>query len=520
MKALLMYRDRDFVTLEEVPRTDRYPKSDQFAQVSPFERSLIQDLELTTLLRAMAGEDEFLFAVAVRAILTGMRNDTDTIRHRQAILRDALALPALVRELYAVAVETIEGRKKHWWGLDSKYPSRMLHSSIDLLQMFTVSLHKLREIARRNAERVRSAGFVELFAMLDRELSADYLATVERHLAELKFRGGVLMSAELGPRNEGKGYLLREDPDKRHPWLKRILRKGPPAYTFYLHPRDEGGAQIVSHLCDRAINNVANALSQSTEHVLSFFEILRTELAFYVGCLNLRDRLAALSAPICLPDAQPVGTRRQRFSALYDVCLALTMQRSVVANTHDADGKSLMIVTGANQGGKSTFLRAIGAAQLMLQAGMFVGADSFDAELCSALFTHYKREEDTTMKSGKLDEELARMSAIADVVIPNSLLLFNESFAATNEREGSEIARQVVSALLEKGVKVYYVTHLYDLAHGFFAQNRSDALFLRAERQPDGTRSFRLVQAEPLETSYGEDLYREVFEGAEEVVPA
>ncbi len=123
---------------------------------------------------------------------------------------------------------------------------------------------------------------------------------------------------------------------------------------------------------------------------------------------------------------------------------------------------------------------------MMMQCVMFVAAESFDAELCSALFTHYKREEDPTMKSGKLDEELARMSDIVDKLVPHSALLFNESFAATNEREGSEIARQVVSAVLEKGVKVFFVTHLYEFARALFDRKLDDATFLRAERKPDG----------------------------------
>ena len=520
MKALLMHRDRDFVCVADVPHTDRYPRTEPLAALPTFEQALVQDLELRTLLRAMAGDDDFVFVIATRALLGGAHNDIATILHRQAILRDCLDHPSLMRELYAVVGEAIEGRKKHWWGLGSQYPSHVLHSSISLLEMYVASLRKLRAVGDRHARRVRSKGLTDLFAMFDRELSDDYFDTVGRHLSELKFRGGVLMSAELGPRDEGRGYLLREDPDKRHPWLKRLLRTGPRAYTFYLHPRDEAGGKILSELCDRGLNNVANALGQSTEHVLGFFEILHAEIAFYVGCLNLRERLAALQMPVCLPEPQPPGARRQRFDALYDVCLALTMGRSLVANSHDADDRSLVIVTGANQGGKSTFLRAIGLAQLMMQAGMFVGAQSFAAEVCTGVFTHYKREEDTTMKSGKLDEELARMSALAEEIAPNALMLFNESFAATNEREGSEIARQVVTALLEKGVKVFFVTHLYDFAHSFFGRHRSDSLFLRAERLPDGTRTFKLVRGEPLETSYGEDLYREVFAGPTEDVNA
>jgi DNA mismatch repair ATPase MutS len=183
----------------------------------------------------------------------------------------------------------------------------------------------------------------------------------------------------------------------------------------------------------------------------------------------------------------------------------------VVANDVEAGGKSLVMVTGANQGGKSTFLRSVGLAQLMAQCGMFVAADAYLANACSGVFTHYKREEDETMESGKLDEELARMSDIADQIHGGCLLLCNESFAATNEREGSQIARQVIDAMLAENIKVVFVTHLFDLAASYHEQRMGAALFLRAPRGDDGARPFRLSQGEPLPTSYGEDTYRKIF---------
>jgi hypothetical protein len=176
-----------------------------------------------------------------------------------------------------------------------------------------------------------------------------------------------------------------------------------------------------------------------------------------------------------------------------------------------ADGKSLVMITGANQGGKSTLLRSLGLAYLMMQAGMFAGARSFRAGVCTGTFTHYKRGEDATMQSGKLDEELARMSAIAGQITRHSILLCNESFASTNEREGSEIARQVISAMLRKQIRVFFVTQMYDLAHGFYTQPHGDALFLRAGGLPDGQRTFKLTKGEPLPTSYGQDSYRRIF---------
>jgi DNA mismatch repair ATPase MutS len=497
MKALLMHRDQDFNLQQGLPWN---------------EEALTQDLELNTLLQAMAGADVFLRDVARKALLSGLPSDIETILYRQQVLKDCLKNQAGVRELYDLTVEATEKEGKQWWGISSHYPSSMLYSSIESLQLLLAMLRKLREIGEEVACRFESEAFTALFAMTAKELRDDYLARIQNHLTGLKFHKGVLLRAELGESNEGINYALRQTHERERNWLKRMLAKGSPAYTFRIADRDETGAQILSNMRDRGISRVATALSQSADHVLSFFKMLRTELAFYVGCLNLHNRLTAKGEPVCFPIPMQAGERRLCVSGLYDVCLSLHIDRRVVGNFIDADRKSLTIVTGPNQGRKSSFLRSIGLAQVMMQCGMFVGAETFKAELCSALFTHYKREEDATMMSGKFNEEVARMSEIVDHIVPNSMLLFNESFAATNEREGSEIARQIVCALREKRVKIFYVTHLYEFARGLFDRKMEGAIFLRAERSADGTRTFRLLEGEPLETSYGEDLYHEIFE--------
>jgi DNA mismatch repair ATPase MutS len=347
--------------------------------------------------------------------------------------------------------------------------------------------------------------------MVKKELGEEYFDSVQNHLNELKFRNGVLISAELGKGNKGANYILRKPYDRKQGWLERIFSKKPTVYTFYIAGRDESGFRALSEIKDRGINLAANALAQSTDHILSFFIMLRTELAFYVACLNLQEQLARIEEPVALPLPLPAGERRHSFKGLYDVCLALTKDQKIVGNDMKADEKGLAIITGANQGGKSVFLRSIGLSQLMMQCGMFVPAETFSSNVCDGLFTHYKREEDVSMKSGKLDEELGRMSAIVDNLTPNSMVLFNESFAATNEREGSEIARQIVLALLEKRIKVFYVTHLTEFARGFYDQRMESTIFLRAERQADGERTFKIIEGEPLQTSYGPDLFDRIF---------
>jgi DNA mismatch repair ATPase MutS len=347
--------------------------------------------------------------------------------------------------------------------------------------------------------------------MLRAELDDDYFTTIRYHLRQLKFQDGVLISGLLGEGNKGVGYVVRKEKVPEGGWMERLFSVRPPACSFQIHERDESGSRALGELRDRGINLVANALAQSVEHIVGFFTMLRTELAFYVGCLNLYGQLCAQDAPVCYP--QPTAPHERVLSAtgLYDVCLALKLAHRVVGNELAADEKGFVIITGANQGGKSTFLRSVGLSHAMMQCGMFVPAESFRANVCERIFTHYKREEDPTMESGKFDEELSRMSDIIDHIVPDSLVLFNESFAATNEREGSEIARQIVTALIERRIKVFFVTHQYEFARGLYARQLSDGLFLRAERQADGIRTFKIAQGQPLETSFGEDLYKAIF---------
>jgi DNA mismatch repair ATPase MutS len=525
MKVLLMHRDKDF-ELYRPASENRYARRQDVDRDALLRAvlwnapALTQDLELNTLLRAMAGADEFVFEVAQQALLSGLRNDVDTIFYRQAILRDCLKNAVVVRGLYDLMTAVAEETRRQWWSLSGSYPSSMLYGSRDLMETFLHVLRKLRSAAGENDSNFESEGFRSLFAMLKKELSEQYLTTIRSHLEELKFHKGALLSAELGNSNEGTHYMLRKAHAKDQTWLDRLLGRGAVSYSFRLDPRDEAGARILSDMRNRGISRVALALTQSSDHVLSFFKTLRTELAFYVGCLNLHSELVSHGMPIAFPTPMPAGQRCHEFSGLYDVNLCLTMNRGVVGNTLHAEHQNLVIITGANQGGKTTFLRSIGLAQLMMQCGLFVGADGFKAEICPALLTHHKREEDAAMKSGKFDEELARMSDIADRIVPNSVVLFNESFAATNEREGSEIATQIVRALLEKGMKVFYVTHLYEFARGFFNEKDKSAIFLRAEREADGTRTFKLAEGEPLQTGYGQDLYKKVFAVEEQTVAA
>jgi len=493
MKAHLLYRDTDF---------------DFGAGPPPGHENLTQDLELATLLSAMAGGDKSLYEVCGQVLLTSL-DDPQAIRYRQQVLADCLAHPDVIGQMYAVAVGALADRRQVWTGYGSSYqsPASNLSGAVGHLSAYVARLRELRAIADDHAGEFRSDGLRALLATLQRELDDAYFEEISRHLRQLRFRDGVLIGAELDRDNSGIGFVLRAPGDSRRRWTERLGIGPRSSYSFTIAPRDEAGAQILADLESRGVNLVANAAAQSADHILSYFTMLRAELGFYVGSLNLAHELAAKGVPVTVPEpAQPAPVTFS-CTGLRDACLVLRSPGPVVGNDVEADGKSLVIITGANSGGKSTFLRSVGVAQLMMQCGLFVTAQSYRSSVSPQIFTHFIREEDPGMTSGRLDDELGRMSIIADQIGPRALMLFNESFAGTNEREGSEIGHQIVRALLDAGIRVFFVTHRFDFADRFHRQNARTTVFLRAERGPDGRRNYQLAVKDPLPTSFGEDLY-------------
>jgi hypothetical protein len=472
---------------------------------------ITDDLELNRIYDAMAAGDKFLLETA-KTVLPQSITDPVVITYRQHVVADTLANRSLVQQMYDIAagVDGLELRHKVFLGgLKSKDPAAILRRSVRILELLADTLRELRNLTARSTGRFRSRGLQQLAAMLTQQISDAYLTRVGDYLDEFQLRRGVLLSAELGAGNTAEHHVLHQPP--RRKWLGRLTETTNEGYEFTIDANDVPGAEALTKLAGRAINDIANTVTQSAEHLQHFFSRLRLELAFYLGCANLHHRLARRGIPTCYPIPTPIEPHQFHCRDLRDIGLCLAASKPIQGTTADADHKALTVITGANGGGKSTFLRSVGTAQLMMQAGMFVTAEAFTANVRSGIFTHFTREEDATLTHGKLDEELTRMSTLVDHINPASLLLCNESFASTNELEGSQLARHIIDAMIDSGVKVFLVTHLYDLAHSLHARRNPAHMFLRAERRPDGGRTFRLLPGEPEPTSHGQDSFRQIF---------
>ncbi|HEY9778341.1 MAG TPA: hypothetical protein V6C81_31555 [Planktothrix sp.] len=470
---------------------------------------IARDLELNFLIGAMSGGDDFVSQVAREALLSGSHNDLESMLYRQSVLRDCLQNSAFIKKMYELSTDFLEKKKENRLGIFSHTPSGVVRDGTKFLRYLIDCVATLKQTATGYESKFKSEGFSNLFSVLSSSLSDDFISRVTQHLQQLEFDDGILVSAELGEGNQGINYMLHKS--GKSGFLPGVFARKSSAQTFRVDPRDDAGARNLGVLRDRGLYAIANALGRSCNRILNFFHQLRTELAFYVGCINLHRKLCATDSPLCFPICDIENRLPLSAVNLCNANLALK-SNGVVSNSFVADGKKQVLITGCNQGGKTIFLQSIGVAQLMMQSGMFVVAESFVSDFYQGVFTHFRREEDATMASGKFDEELLRMSEIVDMLAPNSLLLFNESFAATNEREGSVIANEVITAILTGNARILFVTHFYEYARRVWENNGSDAvLFLRAERRSNGERTFKLMPGEPLPTSFGTDLHAQIY---------
>ena len=496
MNICLLYKDHN-LNLE-----DQLPRHGQF---------LLEDLELRLILNAMSKGDELTEKVARHVLLSSTVGiQIETITYRQKVLKDYMQHAALIDKLYDLAGEVLEDRRKDWLGIFSSHPSSILSDARRSLLLYFDYLEEMQMMAEQHYQSFSSEGFKQFFHQLNSKFNSSFLEQARQQLYEVEFNGGMSMDAQTSQGNKIGQVQLNNPPDKPS-WWHKLFPPVKKAFRFQISPRDTSGTRFITELEDRAINDMTAYLGQIADNMVQFFTTLRAEIAFYKGCKNLHDRLSSTGREVCFPTPLPIESKNIEFEDLFDISLALQTSNEIVGNTLSAKSIKFLLITGANQGGKSTFLRSLGQAQIMMQAGMFVGSRHYSSAVFEGIFTHYKKEEDTGLKHGKFEEEIARMDVLLAQATHHSLFLLNESFAATNEREGSEIAYQVSKGLMTLNISLYYVSHLYSFNKRIWEEPHPDTMFLRAERKEDGSRSFKLKEAAPEKSSYAKDIYKKIF---------
>ncbi|MFT4297449.1 MAG: hypothetical protein QM582_18765 [Micropruina sp.] len=487
MNVRLLYPDRD---------------ADRDAEPPDGARELIADLDLAPVLEAMQ-PDRDLDRVCP-AVLFRPLTDAGQVLWRQQVLTDALAQPDLIPFLFELAGTALQRRRSVWLYGGRSADSRLTKARYEIEAL----LPSLRELVRFATDRLpslRSEALRQFCRRLRDDFGDGYLDEVAGVLAQLRFPDGLAARVRVEPTGLlGTPELL--PPPPRSWWQRRFVPPGQVRFT--LPERDEAGARALGELRNDALAGLALTMDAAGAELAGFFAQLRWETGFYLGCLQLHRRLTASGVAICWPEPAPAGDELV-VEGLSGLSLAVRDGAAPVPNGLAGPRVRLAVITGANQGGKTTFLRSVGCAQLLLQAGMFVPAVRYRSSLASTVHSHFRSAEDDAPGAGKLAEELDRMSRIVDRCRPGDLLLLNEPFSSTDEVQAAFIGSDILDALLGHGVRVLLVTHFQRLALHY--RGRPDACFLRAERLSDGTRSHRLVPGAPEPTSHALDIYRQAM---------
>ncbi|WP_337861162.1 hypothetical protein [Ferroplasma sp.] len=472
-------------------------------------KTLINDLGLKPIIDTMASGDSFLLNNSVKYLLNGTQSIAE-ISYRQNILKDFINNSEIAYSIYENASAFIEeGKKQFFWF--SNNDSLSINVSIDIITTFSKYMEKIRKILLENSNKFESEGLKKFSSVVTEEFGKEYMDQVMENLEMLQFKDGVTMSVTIGPGNEGRDYIICM-PDIRAGGLKKLVNSTlEKHYTYILPDRDIAGGEEISDIRKRGLGNISMVLKKTSENIMAFFKLMQSEIGFYLAAINLIKKIRERNGNITFPVPER-DNRKLSFDGLYDLGLFLGTNNQVISNNLDGNDIDLFIITGTNRGGKSTFIRSIGQAQLMMQAGLFVPANQFICSVFSGVYTHFKHEEDETLERGNFDEELRSMNEIAGHISKGSIMIFNESFSATNTREGSDIAMQITSALIENGIRVFFVSHLYEFASSMEEQKKYDSIFMVAERKADGTHTYKIIKGEPSSTGYGMDLYHRIFD--------
>ncbi|MBN2444506.1 MAG: hypothetical protein JXJ04_24305 [Spirochaetales bacterium] len=257
------------------------------------------------------------------------------------------------------------------------------------------------------------------------------------------------------------------------------------------------------------------------------FSGLKDDFIFYLGALKMTERIKSAGLPMCKPLIHPSEERRCDIKESFNINLALHLLHTrdmgnpgevVVKNdVHLGPGGRIIILTGPNRGGKTTYTQGIGLAQILAQGGLYVPGSEAQISPADGVFSHFPIEEKIDKGTGRLGDEARRLYEILSLVTGNSLLLLNESFSSTSAGESFFIARDIVRILRSVGARVVFATHLHELGFAVDEINSSidgtskvmSMISLVDEKDKNKNeviRTFRIVPGKPDGQSYALEI--------------
>ncbi len=190
------------------------------------------------------------------------------------------------------------------------------------------------------------------------------------------------------------------------------------------------------------------------------------EIQFYFAYLEYIGPLKARKLSFCLPGVHE--SKAIFATGTFDIALAAklaTERTSVITNDFGLEEvERIIVISGPNQGGKTTFSRTFGQLHFLASLGCPVPGDTASLALFDELFTHFGKEEDPTFQSGKLEDDLLRIQDVLKRATSKSVIIMNEIFASTTTQDAVVLGTKVLEKIIELDALCVVVTFIDELS--------------------------------------------------------